>query len=142
MKPALLLLVCLSGCTNTAPADTQKPDGEQVFDVLFKSLDLPLDKEPMCNLQSTTRSDESITLGQHLATIMSLTYESDAIVTVSSSCAQSKHEDKNGGVIDIWDCKLEIMENSQDGQSISSSMIAFSTPLDKISVITGSLRCL
>ena len=138
----MLVVIFLTGCSTIAVGNTAKPSGEEIFDILFANLHLPIDNEPLCNMKSTTREHESITLGQHLATIFSVSYASDSIITIKSSCGRSKHESKNKEVIDIWDCDIEVLENNRDGEFISSAMIAFSTPLDKTELLPGSLRCL
>ena len=142
MKRAVVLIVLLSACSKTVPADAPKPDGQRVFDILFSSIELALSEEPLCDMVSASRKNAAITLGQHLATILSPSYESESVVTIKSSCMPSKHEYEDGGIVDVWDCQLEVLENSQDGDSISSSMILFSTLMDDSEIIKGSLRCM
>ena len=82
-----------------------------------------------------------ITLGQHLATIMSVPYESANHVTIKTSCLPSK-DDSSGNVLNVWDCKLEMNETSENGSFISSAMVAFYISFDKTKFIKGSIRCL
>jgi PBP1b-binding outer membrane lipoprotein LpoB len=141
MKRALILTVLLSGCSTMATSQDYKSNGEEVFDVIFKSINLPLKDEPLCNVISTTRKSESLSLGQHLATNLSVSYESKNTVEIKSACAPSKFETKSKEILDVLDCKIEILEKSKKGEFISSSMIAFSTDLNKTRVLPGSVRC-
>lgn len=140
-KPVFLVLL-LTGCSAVTSSDKTAPTGEQVFDLLFNHLDRQLDKEPFCNMASATRAGTTLTLGQHLATVLSISHESKNAVTLQSSCAPSKHETESENVIDTWDCKIEVLEKNRENEFISSAMIAFSTTLDKTMMVKGSLRCL
>ncbi len=121
--------------------DETKPDGQQVFDLLLKASDLPLNNEPLCNMKSVAHQNSSISLGQHLSTVFSLSYETENTLTIKSSCDKSKFETSNKELIDIWDCKVEALEENVNKEFISSAVIAFATDLHKKSVISGSLRC-
>lgn len=139
----MALTLVLSGCSAMAAFDSlPKPTGEEVFDILLANSDLPLDGEPLCEILSATRKDTPITLGQHLATVLSVSYENPNTVQVKTSCTTTKHEDESHGVIDAWDCQLEVLEEDTKGEFISSSMIAFSTGKAKNRLLPGSLRCI
>ena len=141
MKLAIALMVLLSGCSTIASSQDSPSNGEAVFDAVLKSSNLPLKDEPLCNVVSTTRKNESITLGQQLATNLSVSYESKNTVEIKTSCAPSKFETKDKAILDVLDCKIEVLEKSKKGEFISSSMIAFATDLNKTRVLAGSVRC-
>lgn len=141
MKILLAFAIALQGCAVFAGEPVKPPSGEIVFDILLKNSNLPLKNEPLCNMSSATRNSNGITLGEHLATIFSVSYESNNTVALKSSCELSKVEEKTGKVIDAWDCKLEMLETNKAGEFISSAMVAFSISLDKTRMIYGSLRC-
>lgn len=141
MKIIFALAIALQGCAVFAYEPVKPPGGEAVFDILLKNSNLPLKYEPLCNMSSATRGSDDITLGEHLATILSVSYESNNTVALKSSCELSKFEEKTGKAIDAWDCKLEMLETNKAGEFISSAMVAFSISLDKTTMIHGSLRC-
>lgn len=146
MNKRIFLVLLLAGCSAVASnektaSDKTAPSGEQVFDILFSNLDRRLDQEPLCDVKSATREGKTMTLGEHVATVLSLSHESKNSVTLESSCNPSKHEAESGRIIDIWDCKIEVLEKNTESDFISSSMIAFSTTLDKAVMVKGSLRC-
>ena len=141
MKLAIALTVILSGSSAMAACELCKPNGEEVFDILFNSIHLPLDKEPLCNMKSITRGGGSINLGQYLATTLSLSYATKNKVEIKSACGRSKHEADSQEIVEVWDCKVEIFETSQEGEFVSSAMIAFAVDLNKTNILAGSLRC-
>ncbi|MGD8886430.1 MAG: hypothetical protein PVF34_12470 [Gammaproteobacteria bacterium] len=141
MKKMLIFILMLNGCAARAAENDRPPNGEELFDILFSNTGLSLKGEPRCNVKSMTRENTDITLGQHLATIMSLSHESDNRVTLASACSLSK-DDSSGKVVDVWDCKLEMNESDKAGTFISSAMVAFYLSLDKTKLINGSIRCL
>lgn len=140
MKKILLLILLLQGCSVFAGEDKGAPSGEEVFDLLMENVNIPLSKEPLCNLKSTTRNDSNITLGQHLSTLFATSYNNSNRVVFTSTCARSKF-DKGKEAIDVWDCELNMNETRNQKEFISSATIKFSVPLNKRSVIPGSLRC-
>jgi hypothetical protein len=140
MKRLLVLILLLNGCAALATENPKPPSGEQVFDILFKNADRPLTKESRCDVKSMTRKNTAVTLGQHLATILSVSYETKNLVSIKSSCEMSK-DDSTGTVVDVWDCRLEMNESNQKGEFISSAMVAFNMSMDKSKLIKGSLRC-
>ncbi len=142
MKYVIILFVIFSTSSVIASEVPKSPSGEEVFDALFNGLGVTLGEEPLCNMESITRKNPKITLGQHLSTILAVSYESKNISTMKSSCQLSKFEGKDGKVLDIWDCKIHINESNENKEFISSSTIAFNMTLDKTKLIKGSLRCL
>lgn len=142
MNKLAFLALLLAGCSAVALNDKTVPSGEQVFDLLFSHLDRRLDQEPLCDMKSATREGKTLTLGQHVATVLSLSHGNKNAVILQSSCDPSKHEAESGRVVDTWDCKIETLEKNSENEFVSSSTIAFSTPLDKTVIIKGSLRCL
>ncbi|HEY5603111.1 MAG TPA: hypothetical protein VIM41_08395 [Gammaproteobacteria bacterium] len=140
MKKLLTFIILLHGCSVFAVDNPQPPSGEAVFDILLNNSNRPLSKEPLCNMKSGTRKNVDVTLGQHLATLLSVSYETKNIVSLTSSCALSKH-DNSGVIVDAWDCKLEMNETNASGEFISSAMVAFTLSVDKSKFINGSLRC-
>ena len=141
MKPRFLFIILLVGCSSITVTSAEKPSGEEIFDLVLKSSSLPLQNEPLCNAKSFTRKSENLTLGEHLSTNLSVSYESDNQVGIKSSCERSKHDLSETDVIEVWDCKLEILETSKNGAFISSSMIAFASDIEKSKIISGSVRC-
>jgi len=139
MKRIFLVLFLLQGCA--AIAGTKPPTGEQVLDELFKNTSLALSQEPDCKQFSATRNTSEVTLGQHLATILSVSYQSNNIVSLSSSCSDSKYEASNAKLIDVWDCKFEMKESNPGGEFISSALVSFYLSKDTLSLIKGGIRC-
>lgn len=137
----MTLLISLAGCSTMASNAPTPPSGEEVFDALLMSLDIKLSEEPLCNMESATRKNPKITLGQHLSTILAVSYNSDNISTLKSYCLLSKFEDNFGNVSDAWDCNLLINESNDKKEFISSSTIAFIISLDRLELVPGSLRC-
>lgn len=128
-------------CSSSALADPRPPTGEEVFDLLLRSASLPLRKEPLCSVKSAKWGD-SITLGQQLATILSVSHQSPNRVSLKSSCEPSKNEQPGKPPSDAWDCKVEMLESSESGEFISSALVAFLVSQDRSTLIAGSLRCL
>lgn len=141
MKLSLIFILLLAGCSSLTVTSAEKPSGEEVLDLVLKNSSLPLENEALCEVKSFSRNGENLTFGEHLATNLSVSYESDNVVRIKSSCSRSKHDLGKTDVIEVWDCKLEILESSESGAFISSSMIAFATDLDKSKIIAGSIRC-
>lgn len=140
MKILFFILPLLYSCSTVA-GNKPPPSGELFYDVLLSIRDIKLSKEPLCNITSVTRSTSDLTFGNHLSTILSTSYATNTINTISSSCSASKYEKKNKTTIDIWDCKLEIKETSNKGDFISSSMVAFGINAENMEYQTGTLRC-
>lgn len=141
MKSSLPLIMLLFGCTSVTITSADKPSGEEIFDLVLKHSSLPLNNEPLCDVKSFTRNGDNLTLGEHFSTNLSVSYESENQVGIKSSCSLSKHDFSETDVIEVWDCKLEILETSKNGAFISSSMIAFASDLKKSKIIAGSIRC-
>ena len=141
MRYVMTLLISLAGCSTMASNAPTPPSGEEVFDALLMSLDIKLSEEPLCNMESATRKNPEITLGQHLSTILAESYNSDNVSTLKSYCLLSKFEDNFGNVSDAWDCNLHINESNDKKEFISSSTIAFIISLDQLELVPGSLRC-
>ncbi len=141
MKPSLFFIILLVGCSSVTLTSAEKPSGEEIFDLVLRNSSLPLQNEPLCDVKSFTRKGENLTLGEHFSTNLSVSYESNNQVSIISSCSRSKHDLSETDVIEVWDCKLEILETSKKGTFISSSMIAFSSDLEKSKIIEGSIRC-
>ncbi len=141
MKIIIIILPFLFSCTSIA-SDKFIPNGEIFYDILFSIQNLDLSKEPLCNVISVTRKNSKITLGEHLSTILSTSYNSTAKNTIKSSCLLSKHEDANKNIVAIWDCKLEVNETKVSGEFISASMIAFGINAKNMKYQSGTLRCL
>ena len=139
MRILILIIPLLYSCASIA-VDRTPPSGEIIFDILLSIRDIKLNDEPLCRMVSTTRSTDSLTLGNHLSKILSTSYNSSTINTIKTSCALSKHEISNK-IIDIWDCQLQIMETSEAGEFISSSMVAFGINAKSLIYQPGTLRC-
>ena len=141
MKYLIILVVFTMSCSSYASKSATPPTGEEVYDALFRSLNLNLDKEPLCEMTSVSRGKTSISLGDHLATIFSTAHASKNTTTIKSSCSLSKFEDSKGNVTDAWDCSLQVNETNNKHEFISSSTVAFNITLDKKILIPGNLRC-
>jgi len=128
------------GCSTLA-TDGSPPDGEEVFRLLLSNANISLKNEPLCNMTSVTKINGEMLLVDHLATVLSTSYLSKNTNTFASSCSKSKHETKDGKIIEIWDCNLQIKESSPDDEFISSSMVAFGISIDKSKFLPGTLRC-
>ena len=141
MRLLLLSMAFLLGCSSSGETSPLEPTGEELFDLILKSANIDLKNEPLCDLQSFTRNKDSITLGEHLSTVLSASYKTDNELKIKSSCSASKHEMSNTEVVDVWDCKIEIEETNKSGEFVSSAMIAFASDLEKSEIIAGSIRC-
>lgn len=128
------------GCSILA-TDVAAPDGEQVFRLLLGSGHIKLKDEPLCNVISISKKNGEPLLRDHLATVLSTSYDSKNVNSFTSSCARSRHETNDGQIVQIWDCNLQVNETSSDGEFISSSMVAFGISLDKSEILAGTLRC-
>lgn len=142
MKSLIVILTLLTGCSAIAADTSKPPTGEEVFDAIFSSTKIDLSQEPLCNTGSATRNKNTITLGEHISTILSLSYENENLVSIKSSCELSKTEPSKGKIVDAWDCKLQINESNTDGEFISSATIAFDLSIDKEAILKKTLRCL
>ena len=138
-KKIIMAILLLQGCA--AVADTGAPTGEQVLDALFTNTTLNLAKEPDCKQFSAARNTDQVTLGEHLATILSVSYQSKNKVSVTTHCSASKYEAKPGKINDVWDCALEMKETNPTGEFISSAMVSFYLTKDTHRLIPGGLRC-
>ena len=140
MKIILIVSLCLVGCTINAQV-SEKPSGERVLLSLFDALDVQLFGEPMCNMVSTSMNNTNLRLKDHMATVLSTSYENKNTTNFSTTCNESKHELQGGSLIDIWDCTLLINETSADKEFISSSSITFSLSKSNLKFVPKSLRC-
>ncbi|MCI0507808.1 MAG: hypothetical protein L0Z73_17095 [Gammaproteobacteria bacterium] len=129
----LIFFLFLTGCAVHAADLADKPRGEEVFSALLKNGSINLVNEPLCKAD--------INLYEQLALAFSVSYESGNTTVIKSHCSPSKHEFSADNIVDVWDCTVQINENNQKGEFISSSTIVFSLTLDKKEFINGSLRC-
>jgi len=141
MNKLIFVIFLLQACASVVHADTKPPTGEELFDLLLKNSALPLGKEPLCQQRSVTRKKSEITLGEHLATILSVSYQTKNTVQLKSSCLLSKYAAKAGTASDVWDCSLEMKESDAKGEFISSAMMAFYVTLDGAAIVRGGIRC-
>lgn len=133
----LLTLVC---CASNA-ASLKKPTGEVVLQALLNAGDIELSNEPLCNMSSASLNKPNLLLSDHLATILSTSFESENKTTLTTACSESKHDLTESKVIEVWDCRLGINENNPAGEFITSSTVLFSLSIDDYSLIHNSLRC-
>jgi hypothetical protein len=134
------LLFCLVGCVTNAEV-AKKPSGEIVFQSLLSAGNIELSSEPLCNMSSISMNKQNLLLSDHLATILSTSFESENKTTLTTSCSKSKHDLTDSKVIDVWDCMLVINENNLEKAFITSSTVAFSLDKDNYAFIDNSLRC-
>ena len=118
-----------------------KPSGEKVLQSLLSAGAINLSDEPLCNLSSVSMNKPNLLLRDHLATMLSTSFESNNQTVVATACNESKHDFPSGQVTNVWDCSLGIRENGLAGEFISSSTVVFSLRVDDYSLIRGSLRC-
>lgn len=136
----MALLFCFVGCVVNAEM-LNKPTGEVVLQALLNAGDIELSNEPLCNMSSASMDKPNLVLSDHLATILSTSFESKNQTILTSSCSESKHDLTESKVIDVWDCRLGINENNPAGEFITSSTVLFSLSIDDYSLIHNSLRC-
>lgn len=129
----LLTIIVMASCTASAADSLKPPNGEEVFAALLQNLDVSLAAEPLCKANTK--------LSNHLALALSVSYANKNTATLKSSCVPSKFDIATGKTMDIWDCTIQINENSQKGEFISSSTIAFGLTPDTKKFVKGSLRC-
>jgi len=134
-----LLLFFVACVTNAEVA--KKPSGEIVFQSLLSAGNIELSNEPLCNMSSISMNKQNLLLSDHLATILSSSFESENKTTLTTSCSKSKHDLTDSKVIDVWDCMLVINENNLEKAFITSSTVAFSLDKDNYAFIDNSLRC-
>jgi hypothetical protein len=127
----LVMSLFLSSCA--AVADSNPPNGEEVFRIFFSSMNRNLNKEPLCNA--------NMKLYEQLSVSLSVAHESQNIIKIKSSCESSKFEVKPKNIIDIWDCTVQINEDTKEGEFISSSTYVFGVSQTERTIINGSLRC-
>ena len=138
MRSLLFAGLMLFGCASNA--EIAAPTGEQAVSALLKSSDIKLKDEPLCQMTTASIGLNDMTLADHLSVVLSTSYETTNITSISSKCEKSKH-DNNGSTIDIWDCSLQINEKDTSGEYISGSTIAFGITLNEKKLVKGSLRC-
>jgi hypothetical protein len=141
MIKLIIVLFLLHGCATYAGDNNLPPSGEELFDALLKNGGIKLSSQPLCNEKSVSRDLQDVTLAQHLATILSLSYDTKNTVSLKSSCSKSKYQASAEIIEHVWDCKLEMMEVNADGTFVSSAMLAVNLSLEKKEMISGSLRC-
>ncbi|WNO09483.1 hypothetical protein [Teredinibacter sp. KSP-S5-2] len=144
MKQLALVALLLTGCSciSHSGSSPTPPSGEAVFASLLANMSYSLKDEPLCQVTSASQPDMALTLGQHLATAFSLSYQSTNSLSVSSQCNLSKYETKNGQVKDMWDCSLNLVEHTPAKEFVSNSNIAFGLDLKTLSLIPNTIRCL
>ncbi len=129
----LILLLSLSGCAVQATEQSNKPRGEEVFNILLKNGGINLVNEPLCKA--------NINLNEQLSLAFSVSYENKNKTVIKSHCSPSKHDFSADKIIDVWDCTIQINENGLKNEFISSSVIVFSLTVDTKEFVKGSLRC-
>jgi hypothetical protein len=127
------MIMLLVGCAHHAVGAAVPPRGEEVFYALLKNDDIHLLSEPLCN--------DDIKLYEQLALAFSVSFNSKNTTTLKSSCLPSKFEDSTGKVEDVWDCTIQINENNNSGDFISSSTFVLSLTSENKELVNGSLRC-
>lgn len=142
MKRLLVMVLMVCGCSAQAVDHSTAPSGEAMFDALLNASQVVLNSEPLCDMKSATRPTAQITLGQHLATVLSMSYGNTNATQIASSCGKSFHAGQDGKPLGIWDCKMELMEVDANGKFVSAAMIAFGLSMDRHTLIPGTLRCL
>ncbi|WP_152663135.1 hypothetical protein [Arsukibacterium ikkense] len=142
MKNSGLIWVALvTGSACAAPVAEAPPAAEQVWQLFLQNMALPLSAEPNCQQVSAANPTQSLTLGQHFATNLSVSFATENSVSFSSSCTASKMELSDGKLQPVWDCKIEILEQDAQAEFISSSMTAFYLNANGTALLPGSLRC-
>lgn len=129
----LLLLVLISGCAAQARDLGKHPSGVEVFIAILKHGEIDLQNEPLCKAD--------IKLHEQLALSLSVSFESENTTLIKSTCSPSKFELSSENLIDVWDCSIQVNENSESGDYISSSIFVFSLTTDDFEYLKGSLRC-
>lgn len=144
MKQFALVALLLTGCSciSHSGSSPTPPSGGAVFASLLTNMNYSLKNEALCQVTSASQPNTPLTLGQHLATAFSLSYQSTNSLTISSQCNLSKYETENGQVKDMWDCSLNLVENNPKNEFISNSNIAFGLDLKTLSLIPNTIRCL
>lgn len=129
----LLLLLLLSGAYVNAWQDDRILTGEKVFEALLSKGDLYLKDVPLCSAD--------MKLYEQIALSLSTSYNTKNITVIDASCSPSRYETENSSVIDIWDCTVQINENSPSNEYISSSTYVFGLTRSDHTLIEASLRC-
>ena len=129
----LLIALILSCYSIGVDAQNAPPNGEEVFGIFLSKMNMNLANESLCKAD--------MKLYEQLALSLSVSYESKNITKVTSSCEPSKFDVTNNKVIDIWDCTIQINENSPEGEFVSSSTYVFGLSRGKHEFVDGSLRC-
>jgi hypothetical protein len=129
----IFMVVLLAACAHHAEGSSAPPRGEEVLYALLKNDDVLLSAEPLCNAD--------MKLYEQLALALSVSYDSENTTVIKSSCLPSKFERNIGNIENVWDCTIQINENSSTGEYISSSTFVLSLTKDSKKFIKGSLRC-
>ncbi len=135
---AAVVLSCVIGC---AHGEQEKPSGVEMFDALFRSIDYPLARESRCQMTTTPGNDRELLLRDYVLLMLSMTYENERNVSLSSKCSSAKSEEGSDGIIDVWDCELNLVEYDHSGEFLTSATIMFAVPKEGSDVLPGSLRC-
>lgn len=141
MKHVILIIFTLYSILAMS-SDNLKPSGEEVFKILLSNGNIDLESEPLCEITSTTENKQTLTLADHLSTLLSLSYYEDTSTQLSSSCTQTKYQNNSGIIEDVWDCQVQVSENDKEGEFISTASIVFSITNEQHQFIHGSIRCI
>lgn len=136
MRVVFVLVILLSGCASYAA----QPQGNDVIRLLFENAELSLSSEPLCSMVDA--QGQTLKFKEYLSQVLSVAYENTHQVSIKTFCSESKQELDNHKIIDIWDCRLEVLESNSNGDFISSSNIAMGVSKQTMQFIPGSLRCL
>ncbi|WP_036508158.1 hypothetical protein, partial [Nitrincola nitratireducens] len=59
---------------------------------------------------------------------------------LESICTASMFEQPSGGLVDVWDCQITIVETHANNEFVSSSTIAVAISNSQKKMMVGSLR--
>lgn len=110
------------------------PRGEEVFIALLGNSAMRLEEEPLCQAD--------IPLYVQLAWALAGSYQSEHTTQVTSSCVPSRFDTPAGTTIDVWECRVDIVESEANGDYVASANLLFDLTLEEKAFIRGSLRCL
>lgn len=142
-------LLFLSACThslqkskNSDSAETP-PINSEVYKALFAMHKIDLKNEPLCGITpiNDKNDTESTLFSNYLSSLLSLAHNNNNTVAIASSCEASKTELENGKLKDIWDCKFQLTETNEQGDFISSAMIAVGLDMRTLKYQPKTLRC-
>lgn len=149
MKIFLCLIFIVTSCAAYSTEqdiysdnNAKKLSGVDLFDILLKNLNHPLKNEPLCQPPETVTDQKNYTLADQLSLLLATGHYKDTSAKLESICTAGTFEQPSGGLVDVWDCQITIVETHANDEFVSSSTIAVAISNSQKQMMAGSLRCI